>query len=433
MGFLEKFKKKKKSFISYTIWEDGHTLKPDSSKVKFFKLINPTAAIQTFKWVRRRQGWFLKNLTFKRLFNIFWVGIHFLTKRESLKAWPVAVKIDVTPLCNLKCTVCIHSHPGDNIDLKKQNFHSSQKMGLDQFRRIIEEIKDTTCAVALYYLGDPFMHPNIDAMCRIARDAGLGVHLSSNFSFSFSDERIKQITTSGVTHLTVCVDGLSQEKYSRTRVGGRIDWVLSNLRRLCQYRDLLGLDYPIVEVQYIKYRHNIDELDEARRLFEELGVDQMTDFWGSLHNYTDWNLNKYTVYGPRKNKLIAQCLWPYFSTVILYNGDVVPCCGHRLGTICTGADDAYMFGNVFKSSFREIWNSEKYIQTRELVCNPENYKHDASLKDTYCYGCSLIFDTNIYDNQYYGEDTDFEEVFMIGEKGYPVPRKKATSHKDEGD
>ncbi len=49
-------------------------------------------------------------------------------------------------------------------------------------------------------------------MCGIARDANLNVHLSTNFSFRFTDERIRRIVDSGVSHLTVCVDGFFQGK-----------------------------------------------------------------------------------------------------------------------------------------------------------------------------------------------------------------------------
>ena len=77
-------------------------------------------------------------------------------------------------------------------------------------------------AVSMYYLGDPLMHPDLDEMCRITSNGGLNAHISSNFSFSLTDERLRSLVLSGLTHLTVCVDGFSHETYSRTRVGGRL-------------------------------------------------------------------------------------------------------------------------------------------------------------------------------------------------------------------
>ena len=417
----------KKGNVDCEVYKDwkGPPLKGKSQRSgKFMKFVDPTELTEFIRWTRRRQGWFLENLNLKRLGNMMVAVTQVVSKREKILSWPVAVKIDITPLCNLKCTVCVHAHPNGNKTLEKQKFHAGQKMPLAQYRRIIDEIKGKASAVSLYYLGDPFMHPDLDEMCSIARDADFTVHLSTNFSFSLTDDRIRQIVKSGVTHLTVCVDGLSQEKYQLTRVGGRIDWVLSNVKRVCQYRSQYGQVYPKIEIQYIKYQHNMDELEDMQRVFKEMGVEQVTSFWGSLHNYIDWNPENYAIHGPKKNKRIPQCLWPFFSMVIKYDGDVVPCCAYRLGRVYTGEDDHLVLGNVFKSSVREVWNSPEYHKLRRMVSNPEVISSEPSLKETFCYGCPLIFDTEAYKNQRLGSQYTFEQLYTIGEKGIPIRRQE---------
>jgi len=204
----------------------------------------------------RRQAWLLENLTIRKAVNTAVAAGQFLLKSRRMAAWPVFVKIDITPLCNLSCTVCVHADPNGNPALEKQEFKARQRMPLEQYRRIIEQIQGQTSAVSLYFLGDPLLHPNVDEMCRIARDAGLNVHISTNFSFSLTDERIRRLVRSGLTHMTVCVDGLSQEAYQRTRVGGRIDRVILNLDRVCRFRREYRQCYPRIEVQYLKFQHN---------------------------------------------------------------------------------------------------------------------------------------------------------------------------------
>ena len=344
----------------------------------------------------------------------------FAGKREKVLAWPVALKIDISPLCNLRCTVCIHAHPNGNKTLEKQEFHRAQRMTVSQYRLIIDEIKGKSTAVSLYNLGDPLMHPDLDEMCRIAHDAGINVHISTNFSFPLKDNRIRRLVRSGLTHLTVCVDGLSQEKYQLTRVGGRIDWVLSNLRRVCLFRREYGQIYPKVEVQYIKFQHNLDEEEKAKCLFQEIGVDQVTAFWGNLHNCTDCDPGTYTVHGPKKKELLPQCFWPYFSMLIKYNGDVIPCCNYRSGMQYTGTDNPQALGNIFETSIREVWNSPKYRELRRLVSNPELIESATSLEESFCYGCPVIFDTDVRKNERSGRLYTFEELYTIGDKGTPV-------------
>lgn len=373
---------------------------------------------------RRRQGWFLENLSLRKAMNMASAAWQFAAKSERVTAWPPAVKIDISPLCNLSCTVCVHADPHDNPNLEKQDFRSNQKMTVAQYRRIIDEIKGKSTAVSLYYLGDPLVHPDLDEMSRIARDAGLNVHISTNFSFRLTDERIRRIVQSGLTHMTVCVDGLSQEKYELTRVGGRIDWVLNNLQRLIQYRRECGGEYPKVEVQYIKFAHNVDELEPARRMFDSLGIDQVTDFWGNLHNYTDFDPGLLAVGAPKKKERVPQCFWPHLSMVIKYNGDVIPCCSYRLGHQYTAVDDPHIFGNVFETSVWEVWNSPKYRKARRMVSDPESVLQDPSLKDEFCYGCGVIFEGEADMRRLEGPEVKWDDHYTHDERGRP--RRRAT-------
>jgi len=351
-------------------------------------------------------------------------SFHFALKHERVTHWPAVVKIDISPICNLRCTVCVHADPGGNDMLERQVFAPGHKMTVAQFRRIIDEIRDRTSTVSLYTWGDPLTHPNLDEMCRIAHDAGLKVHISTNFSFSLKDERIRSIVESGLTHLTVCVDGLSQEKYEKTRVGGRIDRVIHNLRRVAAYRRELGRPYPKIEIQYIKYQHNVDELEAARKVGEEIGVEQFSDFWGALHNYADREPENYAVQGPRPNRILPQCYWPHFSMVIKYNGDVIPCCEHRMAAQHMQGGDARIFGNVFETSVREVWNNEEYRKARRIVSNPEVVNAEPELHKHFCDGCFVIFDTGIKETARWANEHTFEEIFRTDERGRPVRKPK---------
>jgi MoaA/NifB/PqqE/SkfB family radical SAM enzyme len=261
-------------------------------------------------------------------------------------------------------------------------------------------------------------------MCTVARDAGLNVHYSTNLSFVLSDQRIRRIVASGVSHLTVCVDGLSQKTYGLTRVGGRIDLVLSNLQRLCRYRAEMGQRRPQIEVQYIKYQHNLAELEEARRLFTSIGVDQVYELWGGLHNYTDRDPGNYTVFGPRKSRLLPRCHWPFFFLQIKYNGDVLPCCCHRLGQQYARMDDPRCAGNVFDTSVRQVWNSTEYHRARRLVSRPRSIDSDATLSGHFCAACPRVFHTDYATATCrWGEDYSFEDLYTVDPRGRPVRRR----------
>ncbi len=378
----------------------------------------------TLRQANRRKQWFGENLTSRKILNLVVAGTQFALKQEVMRAWPTVVKVDLSPLCNLHCTVCIHARPNESSGsaLKAQNFDGSQKMRLDQFEQIMDEVSGKTMAVSMYYLGDPFVHPDLDAMCRIARNAGLNSHVSTNFSFSLSDRRIASIVTSGLTHLTVCIDGLSQETYGRTRVGGRVDVVVDNLERLLRYRRESDSTYPRVEVQFIKFQHNVDELEEAVRRFRALGVDQFTDFWGSLHNYTDFVASRDAPPKPKERRSISQCYWPHFALLIKYDGDVIPCCHHRTDAQYSGSMDQRVIGNVFESSVWDVWNSTEYQALRRLVGDPQRVHDEASLAQTFCAGCQRIFETDSAEHVRGARAHRWEDLYMVDE-GDRVVRK----------
>ncbi|MHC4187715.1 MAG: radical SAM/SPASM domain-containing protein [Planctomycetota bacterium] len=342
----------------------------------------------------KRRNWLFNDLSLRKAFNFTIASAQYALRSKKMIAWPLFLKIDITPLCNLHCTVCVHANPDSHEDLKNQKFTADQKMPLEEYRRIISEVAGKTSAVSLYYVGDPYIHPNVDEMSRIAWDAGLNVHLSSNFSFNFSDERIEKIAQSGVSHLTVCVDGITQENYERTRIGGRIDWVLSNLSRLCDYKKKNSLKYPQIEVQYIRFEHNEHELGQAREMFNAMGIDQVTVIPGSSENYVNYAPGKYKTYGPKKIKLLPNCPWPYFSMVIKYNGDVIPCCKYRHASQYTDVDPSPVLGNVFKTIVRDVWNSQPYREIRQLIAKPGLFDTDPLLTETFCYQCREIFKTD---------------------------------------
>jgi len=367
--------------------------------------------------IGRRMGWILEGMTPRKFLNVAACVAQYSFRSERLLGWPIILKIDISPLCNLRCPTCVHGDPRGNPRLQDQSFRADQWMRLDQFEDIISEIRGKSTAVSLYYLGDPLMHPHLCEMCRIAREAHLNVHLCTSFSFTLTDDQVRELVKSGITHLTVCVDGLSQAKYELTRAGGHADWVLSNLERTCLFRRDRRQAHPRVEVQYIMFRHNVEELEPAARRFEALGVDEVTAFWGALHNYTDLDPGTYKVYGPRRRRALPWCYWPYLFMLIKYNGDVIPCCNHRVGAQYSAATDPRVIGNVFETSVRQVWNSREYRELRRLALNPGLIRSNEALESAFCNECPRLFNTSRDENLRSGHVYAFEDLYRVGENG----------------
>src|SRR5204862_5450133 len=92
--------------------------------------------------VRRRRGWFTENAAPRQVANLLLAAAQFSLKHEVMRAWPVLVKVDISPLCNLRCTYCVHARPPEDKThpLNEQHFKSDYKMPLDRFGRLVHEL-----------------------------------------------------------------------------------------------------------------------------------------------------------------------------------------------------------------------------------------------------------------------------------------------------
>jgi MoaA/NifB/PqqE/SkfB family radical SAM enzyme len=323
-------------------------------------------------------------------------------KAERVCATPSILKIDISPLCTLRCPTCLHADPTDrNLPLlEAQTFGKNDRMSTENFTKIIDQIRGRAIAVNLSYFGDPYAHPNVDLLCSIARKANLNVHLTTHFSYAFSDARIERIALSGLTHITIAIDGSTQEIYGRTRVGGRLDWVLSNLARLAKYRRKHGLIWPHIEVKHLVHHdHPPDEASRVRKLVSSVDIDQFTVFRGLYLTPTGEIYNAaqedggFTREGePRNAAIIPRCFYPYFTVLIRYNGDVIPCCFNRIARQHTSSTmGRATIGNVFEDSLATIWNSPRFKENRRLVSNPTLINGSAELHESFCSGCERVF------------------------------------------
>jgi MoaA/NifB/PqqE/SkfB family radical SAM enzyme len=336
----------------------------------------------------RRWRWFVTGTTREQLVNLVVSAAKFALHRPTSARVPVMIKLDISPMCNLHCTFCVHSDADDDA-LSEQRFSSAHRVDLDQFERLVEQVHRRTSVIALYYVGDPLVHPDLARMCRIAADARIRTHVSTNFSFVLSDARLRELVESGLTHLTVCIDSMVQAEYEKTRVGGDVALVMANLRRLLQLRAELGIRGLHVEVQYIQFQHNLEHIAAAERWCHEQGVDQFTTFWGNLHNYVDLDPQHITVMEPHLPRWIPRCAWPYFAVTVRYDGATLPCCYHRVSEqYRTGGDDRAV-ANVFDQSIESVWRGPAYAELRRTVWNPAG-RTTESREAAFCHGCDAI-------------------------------------------
>ena len=78
------------------------------------------------------------------------------------------IYIEITSCCNLSCSFCSET-------LREKRF-----MSIDEFRHVINEVYPYTGFIYLHVKGEPLLHPNLEDILRICRDANMNVNITTN-------------------------------------------------------------------------------------------------------------------------------------------------------------------------------------------------------------------------------------------------------------
>ncbi|MBU0519669.1 radical SAM protein [bacterium] len=281
---------------------------------------------------------------------------------------PYLIDIEPTNACNLQCPTCITGSGNMN--------RPKRMMRLEEFKRIIDQVKSYAIDIQLYGYGEPFLNKELPKMIRYAVDCGLYVGTGTNGESFKDDEFCREVVNSGLHHVVICLDGADQETLSKYRVNSNFDDIVAGIQRMRQIRDSLKAKTPILEVQFITMKHNQHQSKLISDYAKKLGADVFCEKTVGI-NITAQNFNELAEkFLPDdlsksryekdedgniqlKGEISNYCPRVYQSLVINSDGTVVPCCYDE--------HSDFIMGNVFESDLADIWRNEKYQAFRDQI------------------------------------------------------------------
>jgi len=300
----------------------------------------------------------LKRSTPRRLANLLLVEAEYRLRKTRLRGRPYVLIIDPLNVCNLRCPLC----PTGTFDLGRK----AGAMDWETFTKAIDALAPWAYELNLYNWGESILHPHFYDMVEYAEGRGLATSVSANMN-DVTPEAIDRLILSGLSNLTLSIDGATQEVYSQYRVKGDLKTVLANVRALVRRRDELGRRTPHIEWQYIVMKQNHHQIAEAQALAEEIGVDDFRPMRPGVPFFAadqeklkaDWFINDDDGgYIDHSKPHSSSCFYLYRSFVVNPDGGTAPCC------IVYG--DNNDFGNILQNDFGEIWNNDRYQSARAL-------------------------------------------------------------------
>ena len=274
----------------------------------------------------------------------------------TLESMPYQIDIEPTNICNLQCPLC---STGVGANTRKKGM-----MEYEKFKILVDEIKDTVVQLSLQNWGESTLVPSFPKMIQYAAKAGIFMRLSTNFSVDYDKEYFYEFITSGLGRLVIDLDGTTQEVYEKYRKNGKLDTVLRNIESAVKVKKDNNLKYPIIQARMLVMKHNEHQIEEFRKISENLEVDEIELGNIQMNPNTaaeQWlPKNKKFVYKTYLNeRRITPCHWPWSGMVINWEGGVSP---------CSIVDDQNSdFGNVFSNGgIKKVWNNEFYISARSV-------------------------------------------------------------------
>jgi radical SAM protein with 4Fe4S-binding SPASM domain len=310
----------------------------------------------------------LSKLTFRRIWNATkLVSSYYLSKwtRKPVQ-WglPVSISFEPTTSCNLRCPECpsglrAFSRPIGNL---KRGF----------FQETLDQLSGELLYLIFYFQGEPYLNTDFLEMVQYASKKGIYTASSTNAHY-LTDQNAKKTIESGLDRLIISIDGTSQEVYEQYRVGGDLSKVVAGAKNLVKWKKRLRSRTPFIIFQFLVVRPNEHQLESARKLAKTIGVDQIRFKTAQIYDFeNDPNhlipLNaKYSRYhkpkGSRQveinNALQNHCWRLWHTTVITWDGMVVPCCFDK--------DAQHRMGDLKGKPFREIWQNSEYKHFRSLI------------------------------------------------------------------
>jgi radical SAM protein with 4Fe4S-binding SPASM domain len=309
---------------------------------------------------------FIGKLTLAKISNIFLITASFylsrLTRKVILWGKPVSLSIEPTTSCNLRCPECpsglrAFTRPTGMLDLGFYN-------------KIIDEQSKSLSYLLLYFQGEPFLHQNFVQMIKYAAGKGIYTATSTNAHY-FTDDMARETILSGLDRLIISIDGTTQEVYEQYRIGGSLAKVIDGTKKLVHWKKKLNSATPHLIFQFLVVKPNEHQVEDVYRIAREVGVDEVKLKTAQLYDYENGNDlmpvdERYSRYKKEgngkyslKHQLFNHCWKMWHSSVVTWDGTVVPCCFDK--------DASHALGNLGQNSFADIWRDEKYNTFRKSL------------------------------------------------------------------
>ena len=322
--------------------------------------------------------------------------LHKLLKhRYPLLAW---IQVEISSQCNSDCLYCPrHAY---------RNQWQARRLSLKAFKSMAPAFKKTRL-VYLQGWGEPFLHPGLFDMAKIAKSAGARVGTTTNGT-RVSRPVANRLAAEEFDIIGFSLAGITAEN-DRIRKGTQIDMIKRAIEDLRQARNKHGAKSPAIHIAYLLLRSNLDEIEHLPDFFANLGVDQVVVSSLSLVTRPELSTEAILADTPEKWTALTKRIQQTMKTAVQKGVDMhfqlvspfadpKPCDENVRHALVVGADGNVSpcvmtnlpvnaetthyfdqtpyplphmsFGNISNQTINDIWRKPEYKNFRRAFATP---------------------------------------------------------------
>ena len=171
------------------------------------------------------------------------------------------IYLEPTNLCNLNCSTCV-----------RQDWKDPQgMMEMETYDALIQQLAELPTVKTLHFggYGEPLLHPEIEGMVRMAKEAGRRTELITN-GLLLDHSMAEKLVNARLDTLIFSVDGLSPETYEAIRIGSSFSQFRENAQTLRKVKSEKGRVRPQIGLEFVVMKQNVQDLEKLISFSHEM-------------------------------------------------------------------------------------------------------------------------------------------------------------------
>ena len=295
-------------------------------------------------------------LTLPKVWNATYCYIAYFLRRERSAATPFLINFELWNDCNEACVFC-RSARGEiyNTNPEGKAPMEKGKLPMEVYKDVIEQTHKTLMMSVPYINGEPLLSKDVYESISFATERKTATMIATN-GMILNAANSEKLLKAGLDFLKIHISGFTQDVHSIQHRKGNVETIKRNIEKFVELNQAGGYG-TLVMLDFIKYNHNLHEIETAREFADRLGI-MFNLRPGNPRGMEDSE-------GPQGNKDLPvnqACDWLWTVLTVDWNKKVFPCCDH-----VTWSDaPAYETFTTGVTNMKQLWNGDKARNMRKI-------------------------------------------------------------------